>query len=135
MKSLIIEGRYDSLITTLSNKLLQVIKDSYTATTDPDGKFCRRKNIFLNEAKLLADINDDDEQDKIYFEEIENDTIPVEFYLSLKVQWIEDLPSFSSGGDIFNQTTKHADELPLIEIRFKLILNHILEYYLKLLCN
>ena len=39
MKSLIIEGRYDSLITTLSNKLLQIIKDSYAATTDPDGMF------------------------------------------------------------------------------------------------
>ena len=119
MKSLIIEGRYDSLITTLSNKLLQIIKDSYAATTDPDGMFAGEK-IYFKRGETLADINDDAEQDKIYFEEIENDTIPVEFYLALKVQWIEDLPSFSSGGDIFNQTTKHADELPLIEIRFKI---------------
>ena len=119
MKSLIIEGRYDSLVTTLSNKLLQVIKDSYAATTDPDGKFAGEK-IYFKQGETLADINDDAEQNKIYFEEIENDTIPVEFYLSLKVQWIEDLPDFSSGGDIFNQTTKHADQPPLIEIRFKI---------------
>jgi hypothetical protein len=45
MKSLIIEGRYDSLITTLSNKLLQIIKDSYAATTDPDGKFAGTKAV------------------------------------------------------------------------------------------
>ena len=84
MKSLIIEGRYDSLVTTLSNKLLQVIKDSYAATTDPDGMFAGEK-IYFKRGETLADINDDVEQDKIYFEEIENDTIPVEFYLSLKV--------------------------------------------------
>jgi hypothetical protein len=39
MKSLIIEGRYDSLVTKLSNKLLAVIKDSYACTKDPEGFF------------------------------------------------------------------------------------------------
>jgi hypothetical protein len=37
MKTLIIEGRYDSLVTRLSNKLLQIIKDSYAATKNPKG--------------------------------------------------------------------------------------------------
>ena len=55
MKSLIIEGRYDSLITTLSNKLLQIIKDSYAATTDPDGKFAGEKIYFKRGEKILKE--------------------------------------------------------------------------------
>ena len=39
MKQLFLEGRYDSLVTTLSNKLLGIIKDSYTAVSNPTGEF------------------------------------------------------------------------------------------------
>ncbi len=39
LKKLIVEGRYDSLVTALSRKLLQVIKDSYACTKDPEGFF------------------------------------------------------------------------------------------------
>ena len=43
LKKLIIEGRYDSLITSLSNKLLSIIKDSYSATKDIEGQFSGAK--------------------------------------------------------------------------------------------
>ena len=36
MKSLIVEGRYDSLVTQLSNKLLSIVKSSYDAVKDPN---------------------------------------------------------------------------------------------------
>ena len=39
MKELLIEGRYDSLVTALSNKLLGIIKDSWNAKQDAEGKF------------------------------------------------------------------------------------------------
>ena len=39
MKQLIIEGRYDSLVTKLSNKLLGIVKNSYASTQSEDGKF------------------------------------------------------------------------------------------------
>jgi hypothetical protein len=45
MKSLIIEGRYDGLVTQLSNKLLSIVKSSYSAVTDPEEIF-RTKDIF-----------------------------------------------------------------------------------------
>ena len=37
LKTLIVEGRYDSLVTKLSNTLLKIIKDSYAATKDING--------------------------------------------------------------------------------------------------
>ena len=53
-------------------------------------------------------------------EEVENATIPVEFYLQLKVQWIEGLNDLRSGGDAFNETKRDSDEPPLIEVRFEI---------------
>ena len=119
MKHLIIEGRYDSLVTTLSNKLLGVIKDSYVAVSDPQGKFSNDK-IFYKRGETIPNIEDDDEQPKVYFEEVENTTIPVEFYLQLKVQWIEGLNDLRYGGDAFNDSGRDADEAPLIEIRIEI---------------
>ena len=57
MKSLIIEGRYDGLVTQLSNKLLGLIKSSYSAVTDPNGTFSGQKILrtsFLSHATVLA---------------------------------------------------------------------------------
>jgi hypothetical protein len=119
MKSLIIEGRYDSLVTRLSNKLLQIIKDSFAATTDPEGSFSGEK-IYFKQGEDVPNIEDPATFDNIYFEEVENTDIPVEFYLELKVQWIEGLDDLHVGGDAYNNTKRNSDELPLIEIRFKL---------------
>ncbi len=119
LKTLIVEGRYDSLVTKLSNKLLSVIKDSYAATKDPEGRFAGEK-IYFKRDEEVPFIDDDKKQRHIYFEEVENEDIPVEFYLQLKVQWIEGLDDFNVGADAFNDTKRYSNDMPLIELRFKL---------------
>jgi hypothetical protein len=46
----------------------------------------------------------------------------LDFYLTLKVQWVEGLNDLRYGGDAYNETAEDADDLtpPLIEIRFEL---------------
>lgn len=119
LKHLFLEGRYDSLVTTLSNKLLGIIKDSYSAVSDLNGKFGSVK-IFYKQDETVPEIEDDATQPYIYFEEVENATIPVEFYLQLKVQWIEGLDDLRYGGDAFNDSKRNSDEQPLIEVRFQI---------------
>jgi hypothetical protein len=119
LKNLIIEGRYDSLVTTLSNKLLGIVKDSYVAVKDPAGKFSGQK-IYFKQGEHVPNIDNDEEFTHIYFEEIENATIPVEFYLSFKIMWVEGLNDFKYGGDAYNATSKDSAEPPLIEIRFEI---------------
>lgn len=119
LKKLIVEGRYDSLVTKLSNTLLRVIKDSYAAKDDPEGFFGGEK-IYFKQGETVPNIEDPATFDNIYFEEIENTDIPLEFYLELKVQWIEGFNDLHVGGDAYNNSTRYSDEMPLIEIRFKL---------------
>jgi len=119
LKNLIVEGRYDSLVTTLSNKLLGIVKDSYENVDDYTGEFSGQK-IYFKQGETIPNIDNDDEFKHIYFEEVENTEIPVEFYLSLKVMWVEGLDDFKYGGDAYNATTRNSAEPPLIEIRFEL---------------
>lgn len=119
MKSLFLEGRYDSLVTTLSNKLLSIIKDSYSAVSNPAGKFGSTK-IFYKQGETVPEIEDDQTQPNIYFEEVENTTIPVEFYLQLKLQWIEGFDDLRYGGDAYNDSKRESTEPPLIEVRLQL---------------
>lgn len=119
MKKLIFEGRYDSLVTKLSNTLLAIIKDSYSAVTDPNGKFSGQK-IYFKQNETVPNIDDDSEFEHIYFEEVENSTIPLDFYLQLKVQWVEGLDDYRIGGDAYNDTGRNSDNMPLVEIRFEL---------------
>jgi hypothetical protein len=119
MRQLFLEGRYDSLVTTLSNKLLGIIKDSYLAVSNSNGKFGSVK-IFYKQGETVPEIEDDATQPNIYFEEVENATIPVEFYLQLKVQWIEGLDDLRYGGDAFNDSKRNSDEPPLIEVRVQI---------------
>lgn len=118
MKTLITEGRYDALVTSLSRTLLSVVKDSFAATKDPNGKFAGKK-IYFTDVDTAPQITSD-EIDEIYFEEVSNETIPLEFYLSLKVQWIVGLNNFKYGGDAYNSTKRDSDEPPLIEVRFEI---------------
>ena len=119
MKSLIVEGRYDSLVTQLSNKLLGIVKDSYAAVKNPKGMFAGQK-IYFKQGETVLNIDDDSVQRHIYFEEVDNPTIPVEFFLQLKVQWIDGFNDFRAGGDAYNDTKKHSETAPLIEIRFQI---------------
>jgi hypothetical protein len=127
MKQLVVEGRYDSLVTRLSNKLLGVIKDSYSATRHENGLFAGEK-IFYPKSESAPDIEAADEtgselQKHIYFEEIEAPDIPLEFYLTLKVQWIDGYNSYHYGADAYNETSRlshNAADPPLIEVRFML---------------
>ena len=120
MKSLIIEGRYDSLVTALSRKLLTVVKDSYAAVNTPNGEFAGKK-IFYKRGESVPHIEDDTAQPAVYFEEVENTDIPVEFYLNLKIQWVEGLNDFRAGGDAYNESKRGtADAPPLIEVRFQM---------------
>jgi hypothetical protein len=119
LKTLIVEGRYDSLVTKLSNKLLGIIKDSYAAVQDPQGLFSGQKIAFKSDETVPA-ITDDSEFKHIYFEEVENKQIPLEFYLELKVQWVEGLDDFRYGGDAYNNTGTESPDMPLIEVRFEI---------------
>ena len=65
LKSLIVEGRYDSLVTALSRQLLSVVKDSYSAVTDPDGKFSGQKIHFTSD-EPVPNIDDDAQFKHIY---------------------------------------------------------------------
>jgi hypothetical protein len=121
MKTLIIEGRYDALVTQLSNKLLKVVKDSYSAVSESNGEFAGVK-IYFKTGEDRPEIADTELFNEIYFEEVENATIPLDFYLSLRVQWVEGLNDLRYGGDAYNETAEDADDLtpPLIEVRFEL---------------
>jgi hypothetical protein len=119
MKALIVEGRYDSLVTTLSNKLLSIVKDSYSSTQSEDGMFAGKKTFFAK-GDSAPDI---EEHPEIYFEEIEAKDISLEFYLTLKVQWVDGLNAYRYGGDAFNDSAKdpaNADTPPLIEVRLEI---------------
>lgn len=118
LKKIIVEGRYDSLVTELSRKLLAVVKDSISCVQDPKGEFAGKRIYF--ESTSDAPNIDDNNFPEVYFEEVENVTIPLEFYLTLKVQWIKGLNDFRYGGDAYNETKRDSDDLPLIEVRFEL---------------
>ena len=118
LKKIIVEGRYDSLVTELSRKMLTVIKDSYAAVKDPAGKFAGETIHYKSKDKAPAIVSDD--YPHIFFEEVENTAIPLEFYLILKVQWIDGLADFRYGGDAYNETKPHSDDMPLIEVRFEI---------------
>ena len=119
MKALIIEGRYDSIVSKLSRKLLQVVKDSYDSVTDPKGMFAGQKTYFASNERA-PDITDDQQYKECYFEEISNETIPLEFYVTLKIQWRQGMGDMISDGGAYNDTSKSADQPPLIEVLFEL---------------
>ena len=119
MKMLIIEGRYDSLVTELSRELLQVVKDSWSAVAHEKGEFSGRK-IYFKKGETVPNIDDDSEFERIYHIEVDNQTIPLEFYVHLKVQWIEGFNDYRYGGDTFNDTKRYSADMPLIEIRLEL---------------
>lgn len=116
LKKIINEGRYDSLVTELSRKLLTVVKDSYAAVSDAKGEFAG-KRIYYDKTESAPNI---ETLDEIFFQEVDNTTIPLEFYLTLKVQWIEGLDTFRYGGDAYNETRPESDDMPLIEVRFEI---------------
>lgn len=118
MKTLIIEGRYDSLVTELSRTLLGVVKDSFACTKDPNGNFAGKKIHFKSPAD--APQIDSDDYPEIYFLEVNNTQIPLEFYLQMKVQWVDGLSDFKFSGDAYNETKRQSDDMPLIEVRFEL---------------
>jgi len=125
MKPLIIEGRYDSIVTKLSNQLFRVIKDSYAAVIHTEGEFAGKKIYYesgedIPDPAAVSNFGIDDPQPAIYSEEVENKQMGLDFYLELKVQWIENFNDFRKGGDAFNEDTLYSDEVPLIQIRFQL---------------
>jgi hypothetical protein len=119
LKKIIVEGRYDSIVTELSNKLLQVVKDSYAAVADPKGMFSGQK-IHFKQDDTIPEIDDDSQFKHIWFQEVENEQLPLDCYLALKVQWIDGLNDLKMGGDAYNDSKRQSDEMPLIEIRFQL---------------
>jgi len=119
MKMLIIEGRYDSLVTELSRELLQVVKDSWSAVAHEKGEFSGQK-IYFKKGETVPNIDDDSEFERIYHIEVDNQTIPLEFYVHLEVQWIEGFNDYRYGGDAFNDTKRYSADMPLIEIRLEL---------------
>ena len=118
LKTLIVEGRYDSLVTELSRKLLTVVKDSYSACSDATGTFAGEK-IYYDKAETTPNIISD-EYPHIFFEEIENQQIPLDFYLTCKIMWKEGLSDLKYGADAYNDTKKESEDPPLIEVRFEL---------------
>ena len=64
LKNIIVEGRYDSLVTRLSNILLRTIKDSYSATQSADGTFAG-KRIYYSETDTVPLIDSDKQDDSV----------------------------------------------------------------------
>ena len=118
MKALILEGRYDAITTQLSRLLLGEIKKSYAAKQDSEG-FYNGEQIYFREGETVPEIRDP-KFAAIWNDEIENEDIPLDFMLELKVQWIEGLNDLFVGGDAYNETPRYSDVVPLIEIRFQL---------------
>jgi hypothetical protein len=121
LKRLIIEGRYESIVTTLSREMLNVIKSSYAATKSASGVFAGTKIYFKKGQKIP--VIDGDNFKHIYFHEVENEQIPLEFKIALRVQWIEGLNAYKRGGDAYNEQSDDpslATTDPYIEIRFEL---------------
>jgi len=121
LKHLIIEGRYDSIVTALSREMLNAIKSSYASTKSADGKFAGVK-IYFRKGEIVPEISSD-EFNHIYFHEVENEQIPLEFKIALRIQWVEGLNDYRRGGDAYNeQTDDPADATtdPYIEIRVEL---------------
>lgn len=118
LKKIITEGRYDSIVTELSSKLFTVVKNSYAAVSDPKGKFAGEK-IYFKLGQPAREISDD-KYPHVFFEEVDNKTIPLEFYLLLKVQWVDGLGDFRYGGDAYNETKIKSDDVPLVEVRFEI---------------
>ena len=119
MKTLIIEGRYDSIVSDLSNRLLRIVKDSYSAVNQRNGEFSGQK-IYFKQGESVPSIDDDTAFPHVYFEEVENTTIPLEFYLQFKIQWIQGFEDYRVGGDAYNETKRTSDDMPLIEIRLEM---------------
>jgi hypothetical protein len=119
MLPLVIEGRYDSIVTQLSRKLLTVIKQSYTSVSDPRGQY-NGQQIYFDDAGIAPNILDDSKFRHIYMQEVENSKIPLDFYVELKVQWIRGFRDFRYGADAYNNTTIDSNTPPLIEVRFML---------------
>ena len=84
-----------------------------------DGMFAGKKTFFAK-GESVPHI---EEHPEIYFEEIEAPNVQLEFYLTLKIQWIEGLNAYRYGGDAFNDSAKDpskADTPPLIEVRLEI---------------
>ena len=118
MKALLLEGRYDSLSRQLSRKLISIVKDSFAATNDINGKYLDHK-VYYTANETVPDINSNEAPD-VYSEEIENTTIPLEFYLTLKLQWVDGFNNVYCDGNAYNDSTIDADEPPLVEVLLKL---------------
>jgi len=114
MKSLILEGRYDSMSRQLSRKLISIVKDSFEATNDADGKFLGKK-VYYTANESVPDINSGEAPD-VYTEEVENSQIPLEFYLTLKLQWVDGYGKMHCDGNVYNAPGVDSDEPPLLEV-------------------
>lgn len=119
MKTILLEGRYDSIVTGLSNRILKIFKDSYSSVTDPQGKFAGQQIYYKSKSDAPA-INGNDFE-HVWFEEIENETVPLEFYVELRIQWIAGLnieryTVQEVNADAFNEDKRYGDEVPLIAI-------------------
>jgi hypothetical protein len=118
MKSLLIEGRYDALTNRIVRELLNVIKDSYSAVQDPDGLFLGHKVHYTRNESVPSIMSD--AAPEVYSEEIENSSIPLEFYVSMKIQWIDGYDSYESDGNAYNDLGIDSDEPPLVEVLVKI---------------
>lgn len=114
MQTLLLEGRYDSVSRQLSRRIINIVKDSFEATNDADGKFLGHK-VYYTANESVPDINST-EAPEVYTEEIENSEIPLEFYLSFKIQWIDGHGKMECDGNVYNDHRLDADEPPLLEV-------------------
>lgn len=124
MKQLIIEGRYDTLVSAMSNVLLSVIKKSYSAVDAPDGKFGKQKTYF-RKGETIPNIADTQKYEHCYFRDVNVEKIPLQFYIMLKVQWQEGLAErvakgFISDGGVYNEGPDSELDVPFVEVLFEI---------------
>jgi hypothetical protein len=120
LSQLILEGRYDSITRQLSSTVIHIVKQSYAAVNNKTGKFAGVK-IYFQPGETRPDIQDADNFSNVYFSEIENSSIPLDFYFELRIQWTADVEYFNIGADVYNSDKQDSEAPPLIELR--LIMN------------
>lgn len=112
-----INGKYSTVVTKLSNYIFNLFKQSELALTDENGLFLDKK-IYFNRSESIPNIMSD-QYHCISYQTVDAIDIPLEFYLEVRIMWISNLNITDYtvdyvNGELYNDTKRDSDELPLV---------------------
>lgn len=120
----VMEGRYDSLSSTLAGMTLNIIKKAHQrASIDQTGEYLTGKVYYKQGEEVPAILSN--EQPHILFLEIPESLpktlqrpVEEEFYFIVKVQFVEGLGDYRYGGHAY--TSDNPDDTPIVEVTFEI---------------